>query len=80
MAAIAKLVNMPAEDVYCLMCEGSGPHAAPALSHLRSICKHMSQQLHAGLPLLQQPSIELVQRTAICTVMLAAHSGLACFA
>ena len=50
MAAIAKLVNMPAEDVYSLICEGPGPAGPPQPSQLRSMCRLMSQQLHAGSP------------------------------
>ena len=47
---IAKLVNMQAEDVYSLMCEGPGPAGPPQPSQLRSMCRLMSQHLHAGLP------------------------------
>lgn len=46
--AIARLVHMPAEDVYSLMCDEVGPQAPPLAAAVRQLCGKMRQQLHAG--------------------------------
>ena len=46
--AIARLVHMPAEDVYSLMCDEAGPQPPPLAAAVRQLCNKMRQQLHSG--------------------------------
>ena len=46
--AIARLVNMPAEDVYSLMCDHPSPQGPPQAAAVHQLCNRMRQQLHTG--------------------------------